>query len=352
MIYGQREGGRFEPPGTRPVSGRAPSPLRLALFGALLAALVAGSFLVRLPVLTVHPGPTPDVARIIEISGQTYPVRGSLHMTTVTVQPATLVEALMGWFNQDVAVIDREAIYPPGKSEQEIVQQNATEMDESGVKASIAAFRELGLLGPPEGALVTSTRSGTPAAEVLEARDVILTLDGEAVSGIEELQKLVRKHEIGDEVSVGFRRASEEKTVTVNLVDSPDEETKGTPVLGVTGLTKYRQPFDVTIKPGNIGGPSAGLMFALAMVDLLGAEDLTRGLTIAGTGTIDADGKVGAVGGVAQKVAAAERIHARYFLAPREANEAEQARKLVEGDMQVIEVDTLHDAVVALQKLG
>jgi PDZ domain-containing protein len=312
---------------------------------------VAGAIVVPLPLLTVHPGPTPDVSKLITIDGPTSPSKGSLHMTTVTVRPATFFMAMAAWANKDVDVVPREAVYTPGKSEREIIQENATEMDQSGIEGAIAAYRELGMLGPPEGVLILATRAGTPAAGVLKAADVLVALDGQPVTNTEELHAVVARHKIGDEVKVTFGREGRQEEGALRLIASPDDEKKRTPVIGVTVITKFKVPYEVKLDPGNIGGPSAGLMFSLSIVDRLKPEDLTHGFTIAGTGTIDAGGTVGAVGGVAQKVEAAERIRARYFLAPRDRGEAAQARKAVDTDMKVVEVGNIHDAVAALEKL-
>ena len=341
----------YNPP--PPVQGqRGLTGLRLGLYTALVGALVTGSFVVQLPLLTFHPGPTPDVAKVIVVDGPTYPSAGSMHMTTIQARPATLVRALLGWIDRDVAVVPREAVYSPGKSVEEIVEENATQMDQSGLYAAISAYRVLDLLGPAEGALVVATVAETPAAKVLEAGDVIVRVDGQPVTTHDELKAITSSHEVGDQLRIGFRRDGEEQEVPISLVRNPaaeEGEPRG-PVMGVTVITNFRMPYEVKLDPQNIGGPSAGLMFSLSIVDRLNAEDLTHGHVIAGTGTIDADGNVGAVGGVAQKVEAAERINARYFLAPKQADEAAQARAYVDTNMTVIEVGTLEDAVAALAK--
>ena len=325
---------------------------RLLLLSALLAAFIVGAVVVPLPILTVHPGPTPDVSKLVSIDGTTYPSKGSFHMTTVTVRPATLVRGVAAFFDPIVSVIPREAVYTPGKSEKEIVEENATEMDESGLFASIAAYREVGELGPPEGVLVIATAGGTPAAKVLEAGDVIVSLDGQPVAGNDQLLAVVARHKIGDQLPVAFKRGTEQRQGTVRLIPTTDDsKPKTSPAIGITVMTKFATPQQVHLNAGNIGGPSAGLIFSLSIVDRLTPGDLTHGYTIAGTGTIDSEGNVGPIDGVAQKVEAAERIHARYFLAPKGNDDAAQARKAIDTDMKVIEVNTLHDAVVALEKL-
>ncbi|MGH2688848.1 MAG: YlbL family protein [Actinomycetota bacterium] len=327
--------------------------LRLGLYTALVGALVTGSFVVQLPLLTFHPGPTPDVSKVITVEGPTYPSAGSMHMTTIQARPATLVRALLGWINRDVAVVPREAVYSPGKSVEEIVEENATQMDQSGLFAAISAYRVLDLLGPAEGALVVATVPGSPAAKALEPGDVIFRVDDQPVATHDELKAITSSQRVGDQLRVAFRRGGEEREAPVSLVRDPsarEGERKG-PVMGVSVITSFKMPYEVKLDPQNIGGPSAGLMFSLSIVDRLNAEDLTHGYVIAGTGTIDADGNVGAVGGVAQKVEAAERIQAKYFLAPKQADEAAQARAYVDTDMTVIEVGTLEDAVSALTKV-
>jgi PDZ domain-containing protein len=329
--------------------------LRLALYAAFIGALVAGSLIVPLPLLTFHPGPTPDVSKVVFIDGPTFPSEGSLHMTTIQARPATVVRALAGWLNRDVSVVPREAVYDPGKSVEEIVQENATQMDESGIYATVSAYRALGLLGAPEGALVVATAARTPAVKVLKAGDVIVRVDTQPVTTLDELKAYTSSRRVGDEVRIAFRREGQDQEVTLPLVEdktpAKEGEVKKGPIIGVSVVTKFHVPYEVTLDPQNIGGPSAGLMFSLSIVDRLNAEDLTHGYKIAGTGTISASGKVGAVGGVAQKVEAAERIKAKYFLAPKEADEAAQARSFVDSDMKVIEVSTLEEAVAALEKL-
>lgn len=324
---------------------------RLVLLSALIAAFIIGAIVVPLPILTVHPGPTPDVSKLMTIEGTTYPSKGSLHMTTVTVRPATLVRAVAAFFDPIVTVIPREYVYRPGKTEKEIIEENATEMDESGLFASISAYREIGALGPPEGVLVVATTAGTPATKVLQAGDVIVNLDGQPVTKNDELLAIVGRHKVGDQLSIAFKRGTEEKQGSVRLIPSPDPERKKAPAIGITVITKFATPQQVQLNAGNIGGPSAGLIFSLSIVDRLTPDDLTHGYTIAGTGTIDSEGNVGPIDGVAQKVEAAERIHAKYFLAPKGNDDAAQARKAVDTDMKIIEVSTLHDAVVALEKL-
>lgn len=336
-------------PGARRPARRQASGVRVGVLMALVGALAAGSFAIPLPLLTVHPGPTPDVGRLITLDGTTYDSEGSFHMTTVSVRSASFVQALLGWAAGDVSVISREAIYPSGKSEEEVIQENAADMDLSGLRAAEAAFRELGMLGPPQGVLVVSLAPGVPAASVLEPGDLVVRAAGEPVAVTDELHAIVRRHAIGDELGLGIVRDDKPMDVTVELTRS--EQDRDIPVIGFTPEVKYTLPREVTLEPGNIGGPSAGLMFALSVVDRLGPDDLTHGHVIAGTGTIDAEGRVGAVGGVPQKVEAAERLEARYFLAPADMDEADEARRHVDGEMEVIEVATIHDAVVALREL-
>lgn len=318
--------------------------VRALVTSVVAGAVVAGALLVNLPLLTLNPGPTPDVAKFIKIDAQTYPSKGSLHMTTVTVEGATLFDAIRGWISPDVAVIDREAIYG-GKSQQEVNQETAAQMTASEQAASLAALGELGF--KEVGAQIGGVLANTEASKVLRPDDVIVSLDDRPVMSVGQVREHVSGRAVGETVRMTIRRDDRPKEVSVRLVTTPGEPRR--PLIGITMCSVYERPLQVTIDAQEIGGPSAGLMFGASIVDLLDPADLTAGKRIAGTGTLDCNGNVGIVGGVRQKVKAAERLGASYFLVPMA--ELQEARAAVDTQMKVIGVSTLKEAIAALRKL-
>lgn len=336
----------------QPVPGPPPKRsfggVRAVLLGVVIGALGFGSFVVRLPLVTLHPGPTPGVSELIKVETPATGAAGSLHITTVCVAGAvSVVGAIRGIFSPEIAVLPRSQIYPPGKSQEEVDKENVAQMDESQISAIIAALTELGYKAEPDGALVQSTEKGTPAARDLQSGDVIVAVDGKAVTTRDQIAELIRSRRVGDTVSIRVRRGEEVKDFSVKTIQSPG--TPKRPIIGVALVQNFKLPFHVTIDSQNIGGPSAGLMFSIGIVDQLDPADLTRGFAIAGTGTIATDGKVGAVGGIAQKIAAATKIGADYFIVPKK--EAGEALKATPKEMKVIAVDTLHEALAELRQI-
>jgi PDZ domain-containing protein len=322
---------------------------RTVVVAVVAGGLVAGAFVVPIKAfLEIRPGPAPDVEKLIQIpEARTYTSAGSLHLTTVTLFEATLFDTLRGWVDPKTAIVPREAIYPPGKSQREVDRETATQMDDSQFEATVAALRQLDYSLPEDGALVQQTESGTPAAAVVVAGDVIVGIDGNAVTGVGQMKALIGRHKVGEIVEVTVRRSDQTKTFTIKVAAARGDSKQ--PIIGVDVVQDFKLPFDVTIDAKGIGGPSAGFMFALGIVDLLTSEDITGGRAIAGTGTIDAEGNIGVVGGVTQKVFGAEAAGARYFLAP--PAEAPEARRVAGSKMKVIAVATLSQAIVALHRL-
>lgn len=320
--------------------------VHLVLAAGLSGVLVVGSVKVPLPLVTVHPGPAPSASGLIKIEAATFTSSGSFHVTTVTVFDATLLDAIWGWLSPDISVLPRSAVYPPDLTEEEVDEENATEMDASKVAATVAALRELGYPLEPDGALIRATAAGMPAAGKLRAGDVIVAVDGLPVLSLEEARVRIEARRIGERVRVSVRRDGALQEFALEVAASGDRPER--PVIGVELEPSYKLPFAIVIDSQGIGGPSAGLTFALSIVDLLDPEDLTGGRKIADTGTIDFEGKVGPVGGVAQKVKAAERIGAQVFVVPK--RQYEEATRAAGGRMSVIGVSTLREALEILRR--
>ena len=319
---------------------------RLILAGALAGAITAGMFWVGVPLVTVEPGPTADANALVKIEGtETFSPQGRHLVTTVlVVDRATIATALWGWALPEVDVVPRSAIYPKGSTQRDIDREVADQMDDSQVNAKVAALRTLGHSVVQEGLLVKRTLAGTPGARELKAGDVLLQMDGTPINDLDDWTHTLDSKRIGDKVNLAIERegAAISKTLeVVTLAGAPQ------PDLGIEVAPAYDFPFKVTIDAQEIGGPSAGLTFALTIAELLTPQDLTRGRTIADTGTIDDDGTVGAVGGVEQKVVSAKRKGVDIFLVPR-ANYAE-ARRAADNVLRVIPVSNLREALEALE---
>lgn len=297
----------------------------------------------------IRPGPAPDVTQLIEITGaKTKPVTGHLLLTTVSLQEITVAEAIRSWFDPSYEIVPRSVLVPPGGTEEDAHRQTTQQMDESQEHAAAAALSFLGydVKITPVGARIVGVTPGGPAAKVLRRDDVIVGADAAPVLRSEELRAALARHKVGDVVALKVRRGSAQVTVKMKTVGDPEEPTR--PIIGVflETVPRVTLPVAVDIESLGIGGPSAGLMYALGIVELLDSSDMTKSRTIAGTGAISITGVVEPVGGVRQKVAAARGAGAEVFLVPLVELREACARA---GDLPVIGVRTLKDAVAVLR---
>jgi PDZ domain-containing protein len=295
------------------------------------------------------PGPTfntlgdIDGEPIIDIQGrERNDVEGNLNLTTVGVSRGglSLVQAVRGWFDDEVSIVPEEAVYPPDRSEEETRQANRQAFLTSEQAAMSVA---LGRLGYPVKVVVQGLADDSPSEGALEEGDALEAIDGVATPDTEALDEVLGSIPGGTTVTVSYTRLGEPGTATVTTRAA--EEREGS-LLGVTILEQPSAPFDVDIQVEDVGGPSAGLMLTLGILDLVGDDDLTAGAVIAGTGTIDVDGKVGPIGGIPLKMVAAQEIGAELFLVP-EGNCAEAAAAADPG-FPLAKVGTLDDALDAL----
>lgn len=326
------------------------------LSGALLLAiLVVLAWQVQVPYVELGPGPTWDTLGrdkghdVIQISGApTSTSGGQLRMVTVGVTDhISLWEALRGWANGEEAVVPREVIYPPGQTEQQVNQQNEQDFKESQSSAETAALR---ILGYPVRVSVQQVNAGAPAQGHLQDGDVITSVDGKPVTSMQKLQELIRSKPVGSALAIGYTRGGAAGTTTIATVKAGQSgEQSKTPVIGISVEQQQPNPLKITISLSDVGGPSAGLMFSLGIIDKVKPEDLTGGLRIAGTGSIDDEGNVGAIGGIPQKMVAARRDGATIFLVPA-SNCAEAVDNAVPG-LRLVKVSTLSGALDALQTL-
>lgn len=334
--------------------------ITLAVCALLLVALVALSVFLPVPYVVLGPGPTENTigayngTDVIVIDGrETYPTEGNLNLTTVSVtsqdRKVFLIEALQGWIDPKAAVVPREEIYTGEESADEVRARNAEQMVTSQQSAIAAALGELDI-PVAERVYVESIVEGAPALGKLEAGDAILAVDGEEVATRDDVVRLITAHEVGDLVTFTVERDDERLDVDVETVVSTD----GGPTRAFVGIDPqpgFDFPFDVTVTLGeDIGGPSAGLMFALGIIDKLTPGALNGGAFVAGTGMIAADGVVGPIGGIQQKIAGARSAGATTFLVPA-ANCAAAVEADVSG-IQLVRVETLADAVDSLETLA
>lgn len=318
----------------------------------LIVPVLAGVF-IRVPYYLISPGEARGVAELIKVKGEgakEYPPKGKILFTTVSLAgDVNVFRALAGWIDDEVEVIPEKQI-TGGAPRQEVRQQNIQAMVDSKLTATKVALERLGyrVSVNGDGALVTDVKVGDPADGKLQVGDVIKTIDGEAVTLHDQVVSKVRQHKPGDVIKIGFNRGGADKTEELTSIADPEGRARVGVVLQTNNL-KYDFPVDVSIETGLVGGPSAGLAFTLALIDDLSEGELTGGQKVAVTGTIDAAGNVGPVGGVAQKTVTARDAGAIAFLVPPE--EEKDARRFA-GKMEIIPIETLADALAALHRLG
>jgi PDZ domain-containing protein len=231
--------------------------------------------------------------------------------------------------------VPQEQVFAPGQTQKQTDQQNKLEMVSSQESATAAAMNTLGITVPTT-LTVAGVEPSAPAAEVLKADDVIEAVDGRRITDLASLRTLLEDTRAGAAVSVLVQRKGTDVTVKTTTIASPDD---GHTVLGVYLNPTFHFPFSVKIQIEDIGGPSAGMMFALGIIDSLTPGNLTGGKPIAGTGTIDADGTVGAIGGIRQKLVGAHRAGADYFLAP--ADNCDEVVGHIPSGLHVFKTSTL-----------
>lgn len=331
----------------------------LLVAGVLLVALSAVAWLRPVPYVAMRPGPVEDTlgelggSQVVQIQGQrTYPTEGRLDLTTVSVtaptSDLTLGDAVVAWFDPQRALVPRDLYYPPQQSVQQTERESAVEMSSSQDSAIVAALSQLGY-DVPFDVLVQSLTQGSPAKGHLRVDDVITAVNGTKVDDATEVSALLQDVDPGDEARITVRRDGASQEVTTPTTSSDDDPPRT--IVGITIANDPTLPFDVSIDLGErIGGPSAGLMFSLAVYDKLTPGALTGGQHVAGTGTIDVDGQVGPIGGIAQKIAGAENAGATVFLVP--AANCAAAREAKSDDVTLVRVKSLESAVSSLKELA
>ena len=308
---------------------------------ALIGLVFALNFY-KLPVVALSPGPMEDVLTRLKVEGSpVYDSEGKLYLTSVGIDDnVRFYEALLDMANRDVELLPRGDLYPEEQDSDEIDQENAVLMDMSKETATVVALREVGYKIEPTGVQVTEVVDGTPADGKLRAGDRILEIDGRAVASTDEVREAITSHQAGERVAFRFERDDTEKKVAMAVA-----ELQGQPRVGIALRDLFADlPIKVTIETQNsIGGPSAGLMFTLSIIDKLTREDLTAGRRLAGTGAIAPNGDVDPVGGVAEKLIAVRRQGVSTFFIP--AANCDSVRGRVPDGLRLVKVSKIGEAL-------
>jgi PDZ domain-containing protein len=315
----------------------------LGIVLALAVAFVVGW--VPLPYYALGPGPARDVTPLIRVEGApVYASDGTLIMTTVTYRRVTALQAFLAWLDPARSLVAQDVLYPPGSSIEQEDRRARSQMDQSKIDATAAVLRRL--MDYPRdhgtGALIQYVGPGCPAEGELFPGDLVVEIDGHAVASAERASRLLDAVPVDEPVTFDVEAGGEraELEITRGACGDADE-----PLLGINLIDGF--PIDVAISSGDVGGPSAGMMWALGLYELLTPGDLTGGRTIAGTGTIDLHGRVGPIGDIADKALAARRAGADVFLVPRA--DLGGLDGVDTGEMEVVPVSSFAEALRFLE---
>ena len=330
--------------------------LTLAIASLAAVAAIAVAVLFPVPYVILTPGPTLNTLGkdssgqpLISITGHpTYSTSGHLNLVTISYMggPGTrlnIFQALRAWLAPSEAVVPQTEIFPAGQSAQETQAQDTQQMASSQELATAAALSELHISYQPQVEVLT-TVPGYPASKSMKAGDVIEAVDGKPVTTPAALSSAITARPVGSTLQLRVMRGTQTLTVPVT-----SKASNGTPVIGVQVEQNYKFPFNVQITVGAIGGPSAGMMFALGIIDKLTPDNLTNGKFIAGTGEITASGQVEPIGGIQQKMVGARDAGATVFLTP--AGNCSDTVGAVPAGLKIVKVSTLSQAVSDLEAI-
>jgi len=319
----------------------------IGLLVVLAVGVLAGT--VPVPLVALGPGPTFDTIGVVRgepvvtVTGRpSYPTSGHLEMTTVGVTDnLRTVDALRAWLNPQAEVVPRAAIYPPGKTNEQVQQENSAQFTDSETNAEVAA---LTYLKEPVKVVVGPLSANAPAGRTLRPGDYLLSVNGQQVTSPAQVSQVLLATKPGQQIPLTYQRGDGAPTTGMVTLGSRPDGPQG--FLGITPEGQPINPNQIVISLGDIGGPSAGLMFTLAVIDKLTPDDLAGGKFIAGTGEIGPTGVVGPIGGIKLKMIGARQAGATIFLVP--AANCQEAASATPVGMQLVKVATLSDAVTAL----
>ena len=326
----------------------------LTLTVALVPIVVFAVLLawVRVPFVSLGPGPTfntlgeVDGKQVVAIDGTPVkPTSGNLNMTTVSQRDGlTLGQALALWLSGREQLLPRDLVYPPEKSREDIEKSNSEDFQNSEDNAAYAALNYLKFA---PAVTVEKVNDPGPALGELQRGDAVDAVNGTKVADVAAFTTLLKATRPGDEIVVDFRRKNAQPGTARITLGRNDDRDHG--FLGIAVRDAPWAPFTIDFNLANIGGPSAGMVFSLAVVDKLTTGDLNGAKFVAGTGSISGDGEVGPVGGIMHKIIAAQEAGATVFLVPED--NCDEARSVRGESMELIRVETLTGAVDALKEL-
>ena len=331
----------------------------------LVVALIAAVFLVPVNAVIEAPGPTWNVLDngsssdqdVLKVSGtETYPTEGALRMTTVSVSgcpgyPVTTADLIAAWSSADKRIVDRNEVCPQDQSAEQVEETGKAQMTASQDSAVIAALVETGKAGAMHLTVTEVTEQQTSTE--IQAGDVLETITPQGgqtttLATFSQLRELMTTIPEGTRVTLGVRRGDQKASAALTTI-APQEGTTGS-LLGLSLKISVDSPVEATFGLSDVGGPSAGMMFALGVVDEITPGSLTGGKDISGTGTIDMTGQVGPIGGIQQKMAGARESGSTFFLAP--ASNCNEVTGHEPKGMQVFAVNTLHEAIAATEAIA
>ena len=315
-------------------------------FGVLVAA-------VTVPYVALGPGPTYDTLgevdgkQVVAIEGtETKPTTGHLNMTTVAQRDGlTMGQALALWLSGSEQLVPRNLVFPPEKSRDDIEKSQNADFQRSEDNAEFAA---LNYLKYPQAVSVENVNDPGPSVGKLRNGDTVDAVDGTKVATVEEFSTVLKTTKPGQKIVIDYRRKNAPPgTATITLGKGEDRDYG---YLGIAVRDAPWAPFTIDFNLANIGGPSAGLMFSLAVIDKLTTGDVNGGKFVAGTGSISPDGKVGSIGGITHKMSTAQDAGATVFLVP--ADNCDEARTVAGSSMELLKIETLPQAVDSLKALS
>lgn len=338
-------------------------------------ALVYGVYFMPLPLFIFSAGTAEVIKPMVHVKqNNNYEEQGSFMLTTVRVSDATVFSYLLSFIRPYEELHLKTELLQKNESEEEYSQRQEVNMLSSQSNAIQAAYHNLGIPYKirTDGVLIVQVFKDFPAHEVLQPGDYIVKVDDTPIHAKEELQNVLKSKKEGDSVSITYKRKKVTKTETIQLALLPADEGAnqdarrvglGVVPANVQSVKADDESKQVTIKAGDIGGPSAGLMFTMEIINKLTPEDITKGYRVAGTGTIDEKGAVGVIGGIQHKIIAADKAGAEIFFAPKDyispdgkqrINNYTDAVKRAEDihtSMKIVPVGTLDDALQYMNNL-
>jgi PDZ domain-containing protein len=333
-----------EPTGT--TSATWPLYLIGALFIVGVTSVVAWNL--ELPYLAYSAGPVSDAAdTVVAEEVAFFPPDGELLMLTVISQDVNVFEAFIAGVDPTIDLVRKQAVRREGETDEEYRNRVLQQMDDSNFRSITVALRYLGYEMVPIEVVVNEIVDGVPAAAVLELGDTIRSVNGTSVATIEDVGPALEGHEVGDTIEIEVVREGSPVELEVELAERDDEP--GVPMIGIVLGELTEPPFPIEIEAGDVGGPSAGLMHAVAIIDALTEGELTKGRTIAGTGSIQFDGTIGNIGGIRQKVVGAEAAGAEYILVPQ--GNYQSALTAPRKSIEIVPVATLEEVIGFLESL-